>query len=159
LLCHQSYKILRCIFPLANSAGNKEQIQNVIENNIIPPLIQLLVNAEFDIRKEAAWAISNATSGGNEQQIKFLVQQGCIRALCKLLSGSDTRIVTIALEGLENILKVGAKEATATGTTNQMALMIVEVEGHTKIECLQRHPDIDIQLKASRIVEAYLAAV
>jgi importin subunit alpha-1 len=39
------------------TAGNKEQIQVVVENNIIPPLIQLLTNAEFDIRKEAAWAI------------------------------------------------------------------------------------------------------
>jgi len=80
----------------------------VIENNIIPPLVQLLTNAEFDIRKEAAWAISNATSGGNPQQIQFLVQQGCIRPLCDLLTGSDPKIVTIALEGLENILKVRA---------------------------------------------------
>jgi hypothetical protein len=26
--------------------------------------------AEFDIKKEAAWAISNATSGGTAEQIK-----------------------------------------------------------------------------------------
>jgi hypothetical protein len=31
-------------------------------------------NAEFDIKKEAAWAISNATSGGTADQIRFLVQ-------------------------------------------------------------------------------------
>lgn len=75
----------------------------MIDNNIIPPLIQLLANAEFDIRKEAAWAISNATSGGSPQQIKFLVQQGCIRPLCDLLTVNDVKIVTIALEGLENV--------------------------------------------------------
>ena len=85
------------------TAGNKDQIQSVIDNNIIPPLIQLLANAEFDIRKEAAWAISNATSGGSPQQIKFLVQQGCIRPLCDLLTVNDVKIVTIALEGLENV--------------------------------------------------------
>lgn len=85
------------------TAGNKDQIQAVIDNNIIPPLIQLLSNAEFDIRKEAAWAISNATSGGSPQQIKFLVQQGCIRPLCDLLTVNDVKIVTIALEGLENV--------------------------------------------------------
>jgi hypothetical protein len=66
-------------------------------------LIQLLANAEFDIRKEAAWAISNATSGGSPAQIKFLVQQGCIRPLCDLLTVNDAKIVTIALEGLENV--------------------------------------------------------
>jgi hypothetical protein len=85
------------------TAGNKDQIQAVIDNNIIPPLIQLLANAEFDIRKEAAWAISNATSGGSPAQIKFLVQQGCIRPLCDLLTVNDAKIVTIALEGLENV--------------------------------------------------------
>jgi hypothetical protein len=85
------------------TAGNKDQIQAVIDNNIIPPLIQLLANAEFDIRKEAAWAISNATSGGSPAQIKFLVTQGCIRPLCDLLTVNDAKIVTIALEGLENV--------------------------------------------------------
>ena len=85
------------------TAGNKDQIQAVIDNNIIPPLVQLLAHAEFDIRKEAAWAVSNATSGGSAAQIKFLVSQGCIRPLCDLLTVNDAKIVTIALEGLENV--------------------------------------------------------
>lgn len=137
------------------TAGNKEQIQSVIENNIIPPLIQLLTNAEFDIRKEAAWAISNATSGGNAQQIKFLVQQGCIRPLCDLLTVNDPKIVTIALEGLENILKVGEEEAKATNSQNQMAVYISEAEGLTKIEDLQTHTSTDIYEKVIKILETY----
>ena len=64
----------------------KDQINTVIGNNIVPPLIQLLAHAEFDIRKEATWAISNTTSGGNANQIKFLLQQGGIRPLCSLLT-------------------------------------------------------------------------
>ena len=67
-----------------------------------------LLYAEFDIKKEAAWALSNATSGGTHDQIKYLVQIGCIKPLCELLVCSDVRIVTVALEGLENILKVPA---------------------------------------------------
>ncbi len=74
--------------------------------NLIPPLIGLLSNAEFDIRKEAAWAISNATSGGSPEQIKYLVEQGCITPLCELLVCTEPKIVTVALEALENILKV-----------------------------------------------------
>ena len=127
----------------------------MIENNIIPPLIQLLSNAEFDIRKEAAWAISNATSGGNEQQIKFLVQQGCIRPLCDLLTGSDAKIVTIALEGIENILRVGEEEARAMNTPNQMAIYVSEAEGLNKIEDLQQHSNNDIYEKAIKILETY----
>lgn len=57
--------------------------------------------------QEAAWALSNATSGGTQEQIKYLVNIGCIKPLCDLLPCSDVRIVTVALEGLENILKVG----------------------------------------------------
>merc|ERR1711957_1001303 len=114
-----------------------------------------LTNAEFDIRKEAAWAISNATSGGSPQQIKFLVQQGCIRPLCDLLTVNDVKIVTIALEGLENILKVGEDEATSTGTHNQMSTYVAEAEGLNKIEELQQHSNNDIYEKCIKILEAY----
>lgn len=137
------------------TAGNREQIQAVIENNIIPPLIQLLTNAEFDIRKEAAWAVSNATSGGDSNQIKFLVQQGCIRPLCDLLTVNDPKIVTIALEGLENILKVGEEDAKQSGSHNQMATYIAEAEGLTKIEELQQHANNDIYEKCIKILETY----
>mmetsp|Transcript_912 Transcript_912/g.1384 ORF Transcript_912/g.1384 Transcript_912/m.1384 type:complete len:509 (-) Transcript_912:558-2084(-) len=137
------------------TAGNKDQIQAVIDSNIIPPLIQLLTNAEFDIRKEAAWAISNATSGGSPDQIKYLVQQGCIRPLCDLLSVNDTKIVTIALEGLENILKVGDEDAKLTNENNIMATYIAEAEGLTKIEELQQHTNNDIYEKCIKILETY----
>jgi len=39
---------------------------------LVAPLVNLLQNAEFDIKKEAAWAISNATSGGTHDQIKYV---------------------------------------------------------------------------------------
>jgi len=137
------------------TAGNKDQIQAVVEANIVPPLIQLLANSEFDIRKEAAWAISNATSGGNSDQIKFLVQQGCIRPLCDLLTVNDAKIVTIALEGLENILKVGDQDAKVSGSHNQMTTFIAEADGLTKIEELQQHNNNDIYEKSIKILETY----
>lgn len=137
------------------TAGNKEQIQAVIDANIIQPLIHLLANAEFDIKKEAAWAISNATSGGNSQQIKFLVAQGCIRPLCDLLDVVDGKIVTIALEGLENILKIGEEDAKKTNAPNVMMQYITEAEGVPKIEELQQHTDNRIYERCVRILETY----
>ncbi|KAF9612804.1 hypothetical protein IFM89_004214, partial [Coptis chinensis] len=88
----------------------------VIAANIIRPLVHLLQTAEFDIKKEAAWAISNATSGGDNEQTKYLVSQGCIRPLCDLLVYPDPTIVTICLEGIENILNVGEAEKNAGHT-------------------------------------------
>lgn len=46
----------------------------MVDSGLVPPLIDLLINAEMDIKKEALWAISNATSGSKEQ-IKYLVDQ------------------------------------------------------------------------------------
>uniref|UniRef100_A0A3Q4HWW4 Karyopherin alpha 5 (importin alpha 6) n=1 Tax=Neolamprologus brichardi TaxID=32507 RepID=A0A3Q4HWW4_NEOBR len=54
------------------TAGNRAQIQNVIDANIFPVLIEILQKAEFRTRKEAAWAITNATSGGTPSQIKYV---------------------------------------------------------------------------------------
>ncbi|XP_052479518.1 importin subunit alpha-like [Gossypium raimondii] len=84
------------------TAGNEEQIQVVIEPNIITPWVHLLQNAEFDIKKQAAWGV-----GHKKCNIWFLVSQGCIKPLCDLLSCPDPEVVTVCLQGLENILKVG----------------------------------------------------
>jgi len=141
------------------TAGNRSQIQAVIEGNIILPLVQLLQQAEFDIKKEAAWAISNATSGGSPEQIRFLASQGCIKPLCDLLICPDPRIVTVCLEGLENILKVGEadKEAGMNGGINLYAQAIDECEGLDKIENLQTHDNHEIYEKAVKILERYWA--
>ncbi|KAK0598003.1 hypothetical protein LWI29_030710 [Acer saccharum] len=139
------------------TAGNKEQIHAVIEAKIIGPLVHLLQNAEFDVKKEAAWAISNATYGGTHEQIKYLVSQGCIKPLCDLLICPDPRIVTVCLEGLENILKAGESDKSLgnTGGVNVCAQMIDDAEGLEKIENLQSHDNTEISEKAMKILETY----
>lgn len=138
------------------TAGNKDQIQSVIDAGIFAPLIQLLHLAEFEIKKEAAWAISNATSGGTNEQINFLVNEGCIKPLCDLLICPDPRIVTVCLEGLENILKVGEAEKNLSGTgVNVYAQLIDDAEGLEKIENLQSHDNNEIYEKAVKILETY----
>lgn len=49
--------------------------QSVIDTNIFPVLIDILGKAEFKTRKEAAWAITNATSGGSPEQIRYSLQR------------------------------------------------------------------------------------
>jgi len=137
------------------TAGTKEQIQAVIDANIIPKVIDLLQNAEFDVKKEAAWAISNATSGGTVQQIEYMVNQGCIAPLCNLLVVSDSRIITVALEGIENILRAG--ESLTVNGFNQYALLVEEAQGVDRIENLQTHVNHDIYSKALKILETYFS--
>ncbi|XP_076444463.1 importin subunit alpha-7-like [Babylonia areolata] len=137
------------------TAGNRNQIQAVIDTNIFPVLIDILGKAEFKTRKEAAWAITNATSGGSPEQIRFLVDQGCISPLCDLLTVMDSKIVMVALSGLENILRLGEQDAKFHNAVNPYAIMIEECYGLDKIEFLQSHENREIYKKSFEIIERY----
>jgi hypothetical protein len=65
--------------------------------------------------------------------------------------------VTVCLEGLENILKVGEadKNIGNTGDVNLYAQMIDDAEGLEKIENLQSHDNTEIYEKAVKILETY----
>jgi HEAT repeat protein len=139
------------------TAGNRVQIQAVIDAGIIPRLITLLKNSDFDIRKEAAWALSNATSGGSSEQIRHMVECNLIEPMCELLICNDARIILVALEGIENLLKVGEKDSKDNGV-NEYSLLIEELRGLDNIEALQNHPNNEIYEKAVSILETYFAA-
>ncbi|NXQ30912.1 IMA7 protein, partial [Alaudala cheleensis] len=130
--------------------------QAVIDANIFPVLIEILQKAEFRTRKEAAWAITNATSGGTPEQIRYLVNLGCIKPLCDLLTVMDSKIVLVALNGLENILRLGEQEANQSGTgINPYCSLIEEAYGLDKIEFLQSHENQEIYQKAFDLIEHY----
>ncbi|XP_030075484.1 importin subunit alpha-7 [Microcaecilia unicolor] len=138
------------------TAGNTAQIQAVIDANIFPVLIEILQKAEFRTRKEAAWAVTNATSGGTADQIRYLVNLGCIKPLCDLLTVMDSKIVHVALNGLENILRLGEQEAKQTGSgVNPYCALIEEAYGLDKIEFLQSHENQEIYQKAFDLIEHY----
>ncbi|XP_058064673.1 importin subunit alpha-7 [Anopheles bellator] len=136
------------------AAGNRHQIQATIDANIFPSVIDLLQKADFKTRKEAAWAITNATSGGTVEQIKYLVDAGCIPPMCELLTVMDPKIVTVALNGLENILKAGNQQRTKP---NPYAVLIEECYGLDKLEFLQSHLNNDIYEKAFNIIQKYFS--
>jgi len=137
-------------------AGNKEQIQSVIDGNMVGPLVHLMQTAEFGVRYEAACAIANAACGGTHGQIKYLVSQGCIKAFCDLLSYSDTSMLMVCLEGLDNILKVGEAEKSPWGcNVNTYAQMIEDNGWLDKIENLQNHDNSWIVEMAACLLETY----
>ncbi|KAA3455599.1 importin subunit alpha-4-like [Gossypium australe] len=160
LLHHPSEAV---VVPALRTVGNivtgdDSQTQAVIEANIISPLVHLLQHAELEIKKEAAWAIFNAISIGSHEQIQYLVKQGCMKPLCDLLACSDPRIVTLCLEGLDNILKIGEADKTLRNNGrggNIYTEMIEECDGLEKIENLQSHENNEIYNKAVHMLERY----
>lgn len=84
------------------------------------------------------------------------MNQGCIKPLCDLLLCPDPRIVTVCLEGLENILKIGeADKESGNSVVNVYAEIIDECEGLDKLENLQSHDNNEIYEKAVKILERY----
>lgn len=104
--------------------------------------------------------MTNSTSGGSPEQVRYLVSQvrleqfliiimllhlilsdhhqlqcnifqGCIPPLCELLTVMDAKVVQVALNGLENLLRIGEQDARASGPggVNLMAVSIEECYG------------------------------
>lgn len=141
------------------TAGNTEQIQAVCDAGLIPPLIDCMGMADdFKVLKEAAWAVSNLTSGGTAEQIGYVVELGAIAALCNALGlardKGDPKVIQVALEGLDNILK----SRPANGGQNAYTDLVEECGGLNSIEMLQEHEHEEIYQQAHALIEAYFSA-
>ncbi|KAL9308097.1 putative armadillo-like helical protein [Arabidopsis thaliana] len=130
------------------------KLQSVIDANLIPTLVKLAQNAEFDMKKESVCAISNATLLGSHDQIKYMVEQSCIKPLCDILFCPDVKTILKCLDGMENTLKVGDAEKNA-GDDVSWYTRLIEAEGLDKILNLQRHENIEIYDKALKILQTY----
>ena len=105
------------------------------------------------------WAISNITSNGTSDQIEYLVARGCIPPLCGMLIDryrSHNRVVMVALEGLENILKFGQSAMLEKGLSENPFAQFVDLE---KINALQYREDEGIYEKSLQILGRYFGAV
>jgi importin subunit alpha-6/7 len=139
-------------------AGTSPQIQQALNINVMPALVGMLSAAEFEIKREAAWAISNATSGGNKNQIRTIAAQGTLAGLCSLLSIHDAKVVMIALEGMENILRVGQFDANQGTGINQYREQIESCGGIDALEALENHDNDDVYDKVVKILREYFDA-
>lgn len=160
---HSNHSIRKeACWTLSNiTAGNLDQINAVIASGVVPFLVHMLADGEFRIKREAAWAISNALSKGNHDHVDFLVQKCmCIKPMCDLLVCEDVKVINILLEGIDNILKVGAAKVALSEQRidNPYVPMIDECDGIEKLEGLQQHENEEVYKKAMYILEEYMVA-
>lgn len=91
---------------------------------------------------------------------RYLVNLGCIKPLCDLLTVMDSKIVQVALNGLENILRLGEQEAkqenNGTGV-NPYCSLIEEAYG-TAYNSTQMYTAriAKMNLRVANIVHTYL---
>ncbi len=130
------------------AAGNVAQLSQLVGTPDLLPkvLAQLGASAEWDVRKEASWVISNIATGGKAAHLAHLVEQGAVTPLCELLDVAEVRILLLGMEALEAILKTGVAEYPR---------LIEEAGGVDKLEGLQEHENQEVYIKAVHIIETY----
>ncbi len=69
----------------------------------------------------------------------------------------DNKIIQVALDGLDNILKIGEmdKNAAGPGGVNQYAIYVEEAGGMITIHNLQQHDNLEIYKKAFNMMDKY----
>ena len=134
------------------TAGNKKQIQAVIDAEIFPQVLIMLSSAcdeAPDVKKEMYYVCTNALAEGDNAQIQYLIDQGVIQQLCGGLFLKDSKILIVLLDGLESILKYGER----AGTLEQITKIIGDCGGVEQIKALQNNENEDVFEVAFRILE------
>ncbi|XP_042912774.1 importin subunit alpha-1 [Parasteatoda tepidariorum] len=153
LLRHPKSNIVKeACWTVSNiTAGTPTQIQAVIDNGLMGLVIDVLNEGDYKSQKEAIWAVCNFTSGGTIEQIIFLVRAGVIPPVCNLLAVKDSKILTVALDAIANILNA----ATKVGATESVCCFIEQCGGLDRIENLQHHENPEVYKSAFTIIDSY----
>uniref|UniRef100_A0A8C2KR82 Importin subunit alpha n=1 Tax=Cyprinus carpio TaxID=7962 RepID=A0A8C2KR82_CYPCA len=162
LLLHAEYKV---VSPALRAVGNivtgdDLQTQVILNCSALQSLLHLLSSPKESIKKEACWTISNITAGNRAQIQVHACFTGCdntLNMMCyvHLLTLMDSKIVQVALNGLEKILRLGELEAKRGGGINPYCALIEEAYGLDKLEFLQGHENQEIYQKAFDLIEHY----
>jgi hypothetical protein len=146
-----------CAWAISNvTAGTAAQIQVVLECGLAPLLLQLMEEGEFEVRKEVTWTITNAISGGNDEQTKYLMKEGFLKAMVDLLTSHDVKVVTLCLEALGKVLKIGETMMNKGGSDcNPYALELEANGGLEALEDLQNHSHKKIHGMSGDLLDSY----
>lgn len=137
------------------TAGPLAHVQSVCTAGLVPRLIELSTSGrdDFEVRKEAAYALCNACGCNDAPVLAGLVQLGLVVAFCDLLDCVDPTLLVAVLEALELVL--GAAAAAAVGGENPCVQIISESGGLAKLEALQAHDNSDVYGRAVKMLETF----
>lgn len=134
-------------------AGPREHIQAVIDARLIAPLVLFVRSTggvDYETRKEATWALSNATEKATPVQIQYMVNQGLLAAMCDQLRSPEPKIVLVAMDAIDNALS----SAPADDHKAYLDLMD-EADGLELLEKLRVHENTQVYEKSAEIIQKY----
>jgi len=135
------------------TTGGPEQIQTVIEALLMQPLIHMVQSSstDFETRREATWAVCNATGNASPAQIRYMVKYGLLQALCAQLVSEESSVIINALEALRNVLSKTDQQG-ATNADQTYKFLIEEADGRQKLDALSGHDNEEVYDLATKLV-------
>jgi len=141
------------------SAGTHDQIKTVLGNrDLMGHIITIATEGEWDVRKEATWAFCNIATGGTDEMIhQLFLLEGAWGCLAGLLNVADTKILTLALDAIDQGLRVGEQfgldfaERFEEGNGQ-------DISGLDALDNLQNHENETVYTKAVSLLEKYYGA-
>jgi hypothetical protein len=117
-------------------------------------LIDNALNASWEVRKEAIWALSNICTTGDDIQVMGLVQCEGLQPLAEVLSlhNADANVLGAALDAIEQVLEVGDRHE------RDYCKLLDEYNGIENLENLQEHPSNTVYEKTVKIIETFFGA-
>lgn len=161
-MLHSSKKEVRkeaCWIVSNITAGPLAHVQSVCTAGLVPRLVELssVGREDFEVRKEAVYALCNACGCDSAQVLSGLVASGVVRPFTDLLECADASLLLAVLEALEAVLGAGAA-AAAGAEQNACAVIFDEVGGLPKLEALQSHQNEEVYKKAVSMLDAFFGA-
>lgn len=132
------------------AAGTEDQVGALLKKtSLVALLVDMSRNASWEIRKECIYAVSNMICGGSPKHIATLVDMDAIESMTDVLDLTDSGMVLVALEAVENVLRVGKQGR------KRYDVFFDECDGIAKLEVLQHHTNPQVYDKSVEIIEEF----
>lgn len=88
--------------------GLEDDVQMVLNDDIIPWLVEIITTGKAELQHESCWVVCNAICGGSPAQIAQVMQvKGLVPAVCSVMSSSsEPKLQAIILDALDRCLTV-----------------------------------------------------
>eukprot|EP00826_Nyctotherus_ovalis_P040097 TRINITY_DN3909_c0_g3_i1.p1 TRINITY_DN3909_c0_g3~~TRINITY_DN3909_c0_g3_i1.p1 ORF type:complete len:271 (-),score=39.45 TRINITY_DN3909_c0_g3_i1:132-944(-) len=127
-------------------------VQLMIDSEIINDLCSITSQTrDYNVIREAAWALSNACTTGTFYQVWQIVEAGFTTVIKRLLPCADLELQETLLYGLVKILECGATK----NEENQLAMHFESLGGLELLEQMQYNKNEEIAKFAAKIVKQY----